>query len=160
MAASESRIATEEANAYDFEHDVGCGLVQTARAYRKALEDELVPYGITFRQAQVLCWLCLTRDLSQCQLAKVLMIEPATLAGVLERMERNGLLSRLTDPSDHRRKIIRLNHRAEELCDAVAECATRVHARAAQGLGPGQLDVLRELLKRIRDNVDSQSGER
>ncbi len=159
MAAPESRIATEETNAYDFEQDVGYWLVQTARAYRKALEDELVPYGITFRQAQVLGWLCLTRDLSQSQLAKVLMIEPATLVGVLERMERDGLISRLTDPSDHRRKIIRLDHRAKELCDAVAECATRVHARAAQGLGPAQLDTLRELLKRIRDNLGEPQGD-
>jgi len=159
MAAPEPKSSNRRSREYDVTQDIGCALTQTTRAYQRALNAELAPYGVTFRQSQVLGWVRMKRDLSQCDLARLLTIEPATLAVVLERMEHDGLISRTTDSTDHRRKITRLSNDAEELCTALAECATRVHARATQGLGSEQLDCLCKLLKRIMDNMGEPQGE-
>ncbi len=153
MAAPEPKPSKLRTRECDIEQYIGDVLTQTARAYRLALNAELAPYDVTIRQSQVLGRLRKNGDLSQCQLARFLAIEPATLAGVLERMERDGLILRIADQSDCRRKLIRLNRHAEELGETVAECSARVCARAVQGLSPGEIDSLHELLKRILENL-------
>lgn len=153
MAIPEPKSSHRRAREYDVAQDIGYALTQTTRAYQQALNAELAPYGVTIRQSQVLGWLRKKENLSQCQLARLLRIEPATLAGVLERMERDGLILRIADRSDRRRKLIRLNHCAEELGETVVECSARVCARAVQGLSPEEIDALRELLKRILENL-------
>lgn len=144
---------SRRAREFDVAQDIGYALTQTAHACQLALSAELAPYGITVRQSQVLGWLRKKGDLSQCQLARFLTIEPATLVGVLERMERDGLILRIADRSDRRRKLIRLNRHAEELGETVVECSARVCARAVQGLSQEEIDVLHELLKRILENL-------
>jgi len=44
-------------------------MVLASQAYQHALSDELTPYGITFRQCQVLGWLAVEGELSQVDLA-------------------------------------------------------------------------------------------
>ena len=44
---------------FDFEDSIGYWVCMTARALEQALNDELIPHGITYRQWQVLCWLAL-----------------------------------------------------------------------------------------------------
>ena len=137
----------------DLTQDIIYVLMQTARTYWKALDCELAQRGVTCRQAQVLVWLHRKGDLSPCQLADLLLIEPATLTGVLERMERAGLILRLAHPLDGRRKVIRLARGAESLCDTVVECLMRVRTRAVSDIPPEELDVLYELLGRMLNNL-------
>lgn len=137
----------------DVSHDIGNILSQTARVYQQSLNAELAHYGVTYRQSQVLGWLRKNGNLSQCQLARVLRIEPATLSGVLERMERDGLILRVADRSDGRRKMIGLNQCGEELAEVVVECSVRARLIAEHGLSPVEIETLREFLKRIIKNL-------
>lgn len=155
MATPESKSLNRRVRESDVELDIGCLLTQTARAFQLALTAELTPYGITARQAQVVGWLRKKGDLSQCQLACFLTIAPATLAGILDRMERDGLILRVADRSDCRRKLIRLNRHVEELGETVAKCSARLCARAVKGLSPEEIDVLLQLLKRLLENLVS-----
>lgn len=153
MAVPEQKWSHRRIREYDMVHDIGYALTQTTRAYQQALNAELAPYGVTIRQFQVLGWLRTKGNLSQCLLAHLLGIEPPTLSGVLKRMERDGLILRIANRSDCRRKLICLNQCAEELAETAVECAAQVCARAVQGLSPEEIDALRELLKRILENL-------
>ena len=137
----------------DVSHDIGNILSQTARVYQQSLNAELAHYGVTYRQSQVLGWLRKNGNLSQIQLARLLRIKPATLSGVLERMERDGLILRVADRSDGRRKMIGLNQCGEELAEVVVECSVRARLIAEHGLSPVEIETLREFLKRIIKNL-------
>ena len=153
MAAPEPKPLVRGVREYDIAQDIGNALTQTARVCQQALSAELAPHGVTVRQSQVLGWLRKKRELSQCQLASFLTIEPATLAGVLERMERDGLIHCITDQSDCRRKLIRLNRHAKKLGDTVVKGSARGCARAMKGLSPVEVDLLLRLLKRVVANL-------
>jgi MarR family transcriptional regulator, transcriptional regulator for hemolysin len=155
MAAPESKSLHRRVRENDMPQDLGHAITQTNRAYQKALNAELAPHGLTVRQSQVLGWLRKKGNLSPCQLASLLRIKPHTLSGVLERMERDGLIRRNADRSDRRQKLICLNPCAEELGATAVECSARVCARAVQGLSPKEIDVLRELLKGIVETLAS-----
>lgn len=138
---------------YDFEESVGYWLTTATQAYHHAVWDELAPHGITYRQSMVLGWLALEGELSQTELAAKMMVEPPTLVGILDRMERDGWISRHNCASDRRKKIIRATPAAEPAWGKIVDCAMRVRQRATAGLSERQLATLRRLLRRVRQNL-------
>ena len=138
---------------YEFENGVAHWICMTARGFERAMRSELVPEGITHRQCQVLAWLALKGSLSQVELAERMNIEPATLVSVIDRMERDGLLARESDPDDRRRKMIKPLPKAEPVWKKVSVCAERVQARATKGMTKKQLKTLTELLQIVEANL-------
>lgn len=142
---------------YDFEQSVGCWLTRASQAYERALNAELAPKGITFRQVQVLGWLALEGELSQTELAERVHVEPPTLVGILDRMERDGWISRQDCPTDRRKKLIRVEQQAEPVWAEIVSSARRVRARAVAGLELEQVQMLKELLNTVFHNLESPS---
>jgi MarR family transcriptional regulator for hemolysin len=143
---------------YDFEESVGYWITLGAQAFQKALNDELLPHGITFRQSQVLGWLVLEGELSQVELANRMTIEPPTLVGILDRMERDGWISREPCVGDRRKKIIRIRPEAAATWAKIVQCARRVRSRATRGLSAQQQRTLRRLLRHVNQNLGSPAS--
>ena len=140
---------------YDFEESIGYWVVISAHAFERALNEELAPLGITHRQFQVLAWLALEGDLSQAELAERMRIEAPTLAGILERMERDDWICRQFSPEDRRRKIVRPTPRVAPLWAEIVGCLLRVRARATQGLTPEQVETTMQMLSVMLGNLKS-----
>lgn len=140
----------------DFEQSVGYWLTVVTQAYHRAISDELAPHGITYRQSMVLGWLALEGELSQTELASKMMVEPPTLVGILDRMERDGWITRHGCPNDRRKNLIRANPGAEPVWEKIVECALRVRAEATAGMSEQELDTLKKLLKRMRQNIEAR----
>ena len=140
----------------DFEQSVGYWLTVVTQAYHRAISDELAPHGITYRQSMVLGWLALEGELSQTELASKMMVEPPTLVGILDRMERDGWITRHGCPQDRRKNLIRANPGAEPVWEKIVECALRVRAEATAGMSEQELDTLKKLLKRMRQNIEAR----
>lgn len=138
---------------HDFEESIGCWLTLTTQAYHRAVSDELAPHGITYRQSLVLGWLMFEGELSQTELANKLMIEPPTLVGVLDRMERDGWIARHDCPGDRRKKLVRVTTAAEPVWEKIVECASRTRQQATDGLSDRQLATLKKLLSKVRQNL-------
>jgi MarR family transcriptional regulator, transcriptional regulator for hemolysin len=145
---------------YDFEQSIGYWLTMTTQAYHRAVSEELVPHGVTYRQSMVLGWLALEGELSQTELAAKMMVEPPTLVGIIDRMERDGWISRHNCPSDRRKNLIRANAAAEPVWEKIVECARRVRARVTEGLTERQLETLKKLLGRVNENLKSPHTDR
>lgn len=138
---------------YDFEESVGYWMVLASQAFQKVLSDELAPHGLTFRQCQVLGWLVLKGPLPQVELANHMMIEPATLVGILNRMERENWITRTVSESDRRRKKIQVNPEARTIWKQAVRCARRVRARAVEGLTERQVSELKKTLRAVLGNL-------
>jgi MarR family transcriptional regulator for hemolysin len=141
---------------YDFEESIGYWICATHHAFMGALRDQLAPHGITFRQAEVLGLLALEGPLSQADLANRMMIEPPSLVGTLDRMEASGLLERKPCAEDRRKNLIHVLPAAERMWDRIASCARQVRAQATEGLSHEEINSLKELLERVRDNFAAQ----
>lgn len=138
---------------FNFEQSIGYWLTMTTQAFHRAVTDELLPHGITYRQSMVLGWLALEGELSQTELAAKMMVEPPTLVGILDRMERDGWISRNNCPADRRKNLIRANPEAEPVWEKIVECAGRVRERATAGLSERQLKTLKRLLHQVNQNI-------
>ena len=139
---------------YDFENSIGCWIMQAAQEYTRAINEELAPTGITYRQMQVLGFLALEGPLAQGELAERMHLEPATLVGILDRMERDGWIKRLACRDDRRRKLIHVQPSAKPVWSKIVACAKRVRARATEGMKPSELATLKRLLNRVQKNLN------
>jgi MarR family transcriptional regulator for hemolysin len=140
---------------YDFEQSLIYWVCTAGQALEKALNEELAPLGITHRQ--FLGWLALEGALSQAELADRMRIEPPTLAGIVDRMERDGWLERSPCPEDRRKKRLTPTDRVGPVWEAITSAARRVRARASQGFSEDELLWLFAAMERIRANVCSSS---
>jgi MarR family transcriptional regulator for hemolysin len=142
---------------YDFEESIGYWLTLATQSFHRAVSDEVAPHGITYRQSQVLAWLVLEGELSQADLANKMMVEPPTLVGILDRMERDGWITRNSCPADRRKKMIHATTAAEPVWEKIAEGGRRVRASATAGLTEQEVETLKQLLDRVNQNLDRHS---
>lgn len=138
---------------YDFEASIGYWITMTSHFYEQRLNEELAPYGITFRQFQVLAWLFYTGDLSQAELSQRLMIEPPTLSGILDRMQREGWIQRRPSDTDRRRKVVRLQPSARAVWEKVVVCLTGMRDRATENMSGRDVETLKRLLSKVQENL-------
>jgi MarR family transcriptional regulator, transcriptional regulator for hemolysin len=142
---------------YDFDESVGYWITMAGHVFQQAVNEELKTHGITFRQCQVLGWLALEGDLSPCELAERMHIEPPTLVGILDRMERDGWIRRDACAEDRRKKIIRPLPQAEPIWAKIIAASRRVRARASRGLSAEQLATLKETLAIVQANLQADA---
>ena len=143
----------EQTFQYDFESSIGYWITITSHHYQRTLNDELAPYGITFRQFQVLAWLAHDGELAQTELARRMMVEPPTLVGILDRMQREGWIERRNCPRDRRRKHVTLRPAAAPVWSKVVRCLTQVRHQATKGMSCQEVATLRSLLAKVQSNL-------
>lgn len=140
---------------FDFENSVGYWIFATAHELSCAMNEELQAHGITYRQWEVLAWISVAGEMSQSELAARMGIEAPTLVGVLDRMERDGWITRTPSDSDRRKKIIRTTDRVEPVWSQMVACGLKIRQKATQGLSQEQLQSLRETLAAVCENLGS-----
>lgn len=143
---------------YDFEESVGYWVTISSLAFRRALNEDLAPHGITFRQSQVLGWLVLEGELSQADLACRMDVEAPTLKGLVDRMEVAGWVTRTDCEQDRRKKMIRPTPAAEPVWEKIAACARTIRRDATEGLSAVEVEQLRAYLKIVYENLNRRSS--
>jgi MarR family transcriptional regulator for hemolysin len=143
---------------YDFQSSIGYWLCMCSHAYERAMNEELTAQGITYRQCQVLAWLALEGEQSQVELAQRMNIEPPTLVRVLDRMERDGLVSRTGCVDDRRRKMIKPLPKAKPIWKKIIASAEIVRSRAIEGLSKQEVATLKKLLARMQLNLTAAAA--
>ena len=100
-----------------------------------------------------LVWLASDPEYSQSQLAECMGIEPPTLAGVVNRMERDGWIVKSNCEDDRRRCRLRPTPKAEAIWNRSMSLAHAVRAQAVEGIKPDDLETLRKVCAKILDNL-------
>ncbi len=89
--------------------------------------------------------------LSASALAQLARLHPATITGILDRLERAGWISRDRDPSDRRAVVIRAaRDRAAEILGRYAGMNTAMDALCA-GYDEAQLELIGDFLRRTAE---------
>ena len=74
-------------------------------------------------------------------------------------MERDGWIERVGCPDDRRRKRIRTTEKSALVWNRMAECAHRVREKATRGFHPEELQQLKSLCERLRNNLALDAGD-
>ena len=82
-----------------------------------------------------------------------------TLSGILDRLEKRGLVERYPDPNDSRAKLARLTGEGSSLVRTARHVGRELYENALGGLSEAERDRLAAGLIRIRNNLNNMTAE-
>jgi DNA-binding MarR family transcriptional regulator len=129
-----------------------------ARFYRamwKQINQELSEGGleISVEQWPVLIHLWDENGQTQKDLAGRLFKDKTTMARLVAALESGGMVRREPGPTDKREKIVFLTEKGREIMDRATGTIIKVDALAESGIDPGQLDICKDILRRVHRNL-------
>lgn len=126
---------------------------EVARLLRRNFENEARGHGITLAQWRALAQIAHNDSLSQRAIAELTDADPMTVSGVLDRLEKRGLIERFPDPADSRAKLARLTPQGADLVARAKEVGLRMYEDALAGVSAEEQAMVESILSRMRDNL-------
>ncbi|MGW5354532.1 MarR family winged helix-turn-helix transcriptional regulator [Streptomyces sp. NPDC004031] len=124
----------------------GALLDQLARRMRLHAEGVLTPLGLRPRHLVALTVLRDQGGSTQQALATTLMMDRATVVGLLNELESDGLIERQRSPEDRRRHIVRLTEKGVRVLVKAEFSLAGVEDEVLGALDADQRDTLYDLL--------------
>ncbi len=139
--------------------EFGLMLFGTARAWRTKLDQRLRPLGLSQGKWRTLMHLSHGGDkLTQKEIADRMGIEEPTLAGLLNRLEDDGWITRHESPNDRRCKIVHLRKRSQAVLDEIFSAAHELRDELLADVPARDLEICMRVLKRIREGAEAESA--
>jgi DNA-binding MarR family transcriptional regulator len=141
---------------------LGFLLNDTSRLMRQSFERRIADVGlqITPGEARALIYIAANEGARQSVIADRMGVEPMTVCGYIDRLEKCGLVSRQPDPADRRAKNVHTTEAAEAMILAIRAEAKIVVEQAQAGLDAPTRAMLIAALKQVRGNLMEISGEK
>lgn len=85
----------------------------------------------------------------QCEISRKMSSDPNTIASLVERMEKLGLITRARNPHDKREKIIGITHQGKFTYEKAREIAIDLQSRVLQSLPESRRELFLQDLETI-----------
>jgi DNA-binding MarR family transcriptional regulator len=134
-------------------HEAVLSIFVTASLLGKEADRVLQAFGLTQAQFDILMLLRYqTADGSadQTSLGKMLVVNRSNVTALVDRMERDGLVTRTGDPADRRVKRVRMTPAAARLLERAEQAYSARTREVVAGLTPAKLATLCRLLQTVR----------
>lgn len=131
---------------------------QVTRGFIRLVDGGLRELGLAAGQLPVLVSLKKSKALSQAELARIAQVEQPSMAQLLARMERDGLVERVADPQDKRSRLISLTPLAARRMPKAKALMDGHVEQALSGFSPEEVEQLTALLLRLNANVERMGG--
>jgi DNA-binding MarR family transcriptional regulator len=153
-------VRAREELEFPLEASVGAILRMAHLAYAQDLQNYLASHDIAFGMWFYLRALWEEDGLTQRELSRRVSATEATTAQQLTNMERSGLVVRRRSTRDRRSSHVHLTGAGRALRARLLPYAVEVNATALDGFTAREIAVLRDLLERIRANLEHRQRAR
>ncbi|HOJ14277.1 MAG TPA: MarR family transcriptional regulator [Deltaproteobacteria bacterium] len=86
-------------------------------------------------------------------------LEPSTMTGLIDRMEKDGLVSRVPDPEDRRVIRVFLTSEGRDIELSVASVVEKVMAKILSGFEDDEVALLKESLRKMLSNIHQENAD-
>lgn len=116
--------------------------------------EECERFDLTPAQFGMLVVLDASSDIDQIGAAHLLGLDRTTTSDVVGRLESRGLIKRLVDPNDRRKRRLQLTARGRDIRKRAIPPAARAEERMLAGLSAKERRQFLRLLERVADTAD------
>jgi len=138
-------------------------IVGGIRKLRRAVYHDYIKassqFGLTETQNDVLRTLLVYGAMSSADLSRNLYVTPANITGVIDRLEKKGLVERIRQKTDRRVALVSLTESGEELSEQLPDPIETKLISGLVNLAPEQVQALGEAMKRLIDLIDADGIE-
>ncbi len=149
MKTAAIRRDSRQGDDYRLEDQVGHVLRRAHQRHTAIFQDGMDELQLTPTQFAALAKISDVGDVSQNQLGRLTAMDPATIQGVIQRLEARKLIGRQPDPKDRRCTLLNLTVEGRALlADAVAR-ARRITEATLAPLPPAERQTFLALLRKL-----------
>ena len=116
-------------------------------------------YGLTGPQSLVLRLLTKKGALSSADLSRRMYVTPSNMTGIIDRLEKKGLVERIRKQGDRRVALITLTPSGQELGITIPDPIEKKIVNQLADLEPEQLQILAMAMNKILNLIDTKGVE-
>jgi len=137
------------------EHECLLNVLYTATMLYKASYVYFRQYGITDAQFNVLIQLRYEKqqELSQADLGRRLVVNKADMTGIIDRLEKAGLVMREDHPKDRRVNIIKITRKGRDIVNKLEPGYFTAVKKAMSSMSKNDMKTIIKGMEKIRENV-------
>jgi homoprotocatechuate degradation regulator HpaR len=144
----------ESAHLRDFEHSLPMELLKAREAAMAKFRPMLRDHGLTEQQWRVIRALADYDRVDASELARRSFLLAPSLTRILQHLEGEKLVKRLTDANDQRRSVLSLTAKGRKLFSEVAPDSAALYAEIEGSFGTERLALLYELLEEFHRTIE------
>ena len=137
----------------DWELRLGFLIHDVSRLRRSAFDRCLKPLNVTRSQWWVLAYLSREDGMTQSQLAEELDLGKVAVGGLIDRLEKSGLVRRDADPSDRRVNRVFLEPKSKQLIARMRKVSHRLNEQILDGVPDEKLEGAAKTLDAMKRNL-------
>jgi DNA-binding MarR family transcriptional regulator len=130
--------------------------LRLARDLRTALDRDLAPFGLRTQQAAVLLRCCRQPGANPSQLAVAVGTDTAGITGLIDHLEKRGLVNRRPNPADRRAVIVEPTPMGRDLVPRLRQIFQAANEVLLTGFSPPEAASLEAMLQRLLANVQAR----
>lgn len=126
-------------------------LVRTYQAFADYSEDHIRQLGLTAPQFDVISTLGNTPGMTMGQIAEKTLVTKGTLTGIIDRLEKKGLVRREVPPANRRCFIIVLTQEGEQVFNSAFPAHIAYLKERFNQLNDSEIEDIRSAIKKLHD---------
>jgi DNA-binding MarR family transcriptional regulator len=142
-----------ETHSVDWELRLGFLIHDASRLRRSAFDRCLKPLNVTRSQWWVLAYLSREDGMTQTQLAEELDLGKVAIGGLIDRLEKSGLVRREADATDRRVNRVFLEPKSKQLITRMRKVSHELNQRILSGMSDKQLETTAGTLDAMKRNL-------
>ena len=135
------------------DENVGFLLWDARRTVAREFEKLIIPHGVSLGTFWILRVLWDEDGVTQSQLIQRGRMKGPTIVAAVAQLERDGLVTRVNDPGDHRKRQIRLTPKGSDLREIILPISDEVSRRSLKGFTAAERTQFKDMLRRVRANM-------
>lgn len=139
------------------ERDYGAWINMLAHKVKKRMNAIFADAGVTGVQSMVLHYILLHYEqgpVFQRDIEEAFELSRSTATGILQLLEKNGIIRRENMPEDGRLKNLIPTDKAKELDASIHSGIQKIEEMLTEDLSVGQLQLFAEIMHKMSDNLD------
>ena len=130
-------------------------LKTSAKSWEKAADIEMRErFGLTGAQWKIIVVLSIKEGITQKRIADMAFVEAPTLVPVIDKMEKEGYLTRQADPKDRRNNLIFMTKKSKDMVDPIIDSVLEIRNMGLKKISKKDMEVAKKVLEQIRTNTE------
>ena len=139
-------------------------LKTSAKSWEKAADIEMREcFDLTGAQWKIIVVLSIKEGITQKNIADMAFVEAPTLVPVIDKMEKEGYLTRQPDPKDRRNNLIFMTKKSQDIVDPIIDSVLEIRNMGLKKISKKDMEIAKKVLEQIRNNTEEfirQKGEK
>jgi MarR family transcriptional regulator for hemolysin len=147
----------------DLKESIGLLLKTSAKTWEKAADIELRErFDLAGTKWKIIVALSIKEGITQKHIADMVFVEAPTLVPIIDRMEKEGYITRQADPKDRRNNLIYMAQKSRDMVDPMIDCILEVRNVGLNKVSKRDMEIAKKVLSQIVSNTEEfirQKGE-